>query len=253
MKLIILGCGTSTGVPLIGCRCGVCTSTDARNKRTRSSALIEVNGRHILIDTSTDLRQQALANSIERVDAVLFTHPHADHIHGIDDLRSFNMAQGFAIDCYGNADTIGRIRTMFNYIFREDSNDGWKPELTLSVKDGPFELYGERVTPVPIRHGAMSIYGWRVRNAAYLTDCSAIPPDAMDLLKGLDVLVIGALRAKPHPTHFTIQQAIDAAQAIGAKRTILTHTGHNIDYVNDSKSLPDGVEFAYDGMVVELA
>lgn len=252
MKLTILGCGTSTGVPLIGCRCSVCASTDARNKRTRSSALIEVNDRHILIDTSTDLRQQALANGIERVDAVLFTHPHADHIHGIDDLRSFNMAQGFAIDCYGNAATIERIRAMFNYIFRQDAKDGWKPDLTMTAVDEPFDLYGERIIPIPISHGAMSIYGWRVRGLAYLTDCSGIPADAMGLLDDLDVLVIGALRAKPHPAHFTIQQALEAAVAIGAKRTILTHTGHNVDYKKDSETLPLGVEFAYDGMVVEL-
>jgi len=252
MKLVILGCGTSTGVPLIGCHCSVCTSTDARNTRTRSSALIEAGGGHILIDTATDLRQQALANGIERIDAVLYTHPHADHIHGIDELRSFNMAQGFTIDCYGNAATIERIRTMFNYIFREDAKDGWKPDLTTTVKDGPFELFGVRITPVPLRHGAMSIYGWRVGGVAYLTDCSGIPQESMALLKGLDVLVVGALRDKPHPTHFTIRQAVDVAAAIAPKRTILTHMGHNVDYVKDSEALPPGVELAYDGMVVEL-
>ncbi|MBI5885447.1 MAG: MBL fold metallo-hydrolase [Deltaproteobacteria bacterium] len=253
MRLVILGCGTSTGVPLIGCRCNVCTSTDARNRRTRSSALIEAGGGHILIDTATDLRQQALANGIERIDAVLYTHHHADHIHGIDDLRSFNMVQqGREIACYGNAATVERIRATFNYIFREDVNDGWKPNLTTTVVDGPFELFGERVIPVPLRHGAMSIYGWRVGDMAYLTDCSAIPLESMALLKGLEVLIVGALRDRPHPTHFTIQQAVEAAATIAPKRTILTHMGHNVDYVKDSAALPLGVELAYDGMVVEV-
>lgn len=251
MRLIILGCGTSTGVPLIGCHCGVCASTDARNRRTRSSILIEDSGKFILVDTATDLREQALANGIARIDAVLYTHPHADHIHGIDDLRSFNMVQGYAIPCYGNAPTIERIRAMFNYIFREDANDGWKPDLTTTVIDGPFELFGVRITPVPIRHGAMSIYGWRVGNAAYLTDCSGIPRESLELLKGVEVLIVGALRNKPHPAHFTVQQAVEAAAAIRPLRTILTHMGHDVDYVKVSAELPAGVELAYDGMVVE--
>jgi len=253
MKLVILGCGTSTGVPLIGCRCAVCVSTDPRNKRTRSSALIETGGAHLLIDTATDLRQQSLANGVERIDAVLYTHHHADHIHGIDDLRSFNMAQqGREIACYGNSATIERIKTMFNYIFRQDVNDGWKPNLTTTVVDKPFELFGARITPVPLRHGAMSIYGWRVGDVGYLTDCSGIPDGSMDLLKGLDVLVVGALRDKPHPTHFTIKQAVEAAAKIAPRRTILTHMGHNVDYVKDSAVLPAGVELAYDGMTLEL-
>lgn len=251
MELTILGCGTSTGVPVIGCHCAVCSSTEVKNRRTRSSLLIQEKGRNILIDTSTDLRAQSLANGLERIDAVLFTHPHADHIHGIDELRAFNLAQGGAIPCYGSAETIGRVRLIFDYIFTDSSNDGWKPNLETETVEGPFEAAGIGVTPVPIQHGASGIFGYRVGKAAYLTDCSSIPPGSAPLIKGVDVLILGALRHKPHPTHFTISQAIEASRQIGAKRTILTHLSHSIDYAKENGLLPEGVELAYDGMVVE--
>lgn len=252
MKLTILGCGTSTGVPVIACHCAVCSSTEKKNRRTRSSLLIREGEKNILIDTSTDLRAQSLANGLERVDAVLFTHPHADHIHGIDELRAFNLAQGGAIPCYGSAETIGRVRLIFDYIFTDNSNDGWKPNLETETVNGPFEAAGVNVTPVAIRHGAAEIFGYRIGNVAYLTDCSAIPPGSAGLIKGVDVLILGALRHKPHPTHFTIAQAIEASRQTGAGRTILTHLSHNIDYARDNGLLPEGVELAYDGMVVEV-
>lgn len=252
MELTILGCGTSTGVPVIGCHCAICSSTEPKNRRTRSSLLIREAGTNILIDTSTDLRAQSLSNGLERIDAVLFTHPHADHIHGIDELRAFNFAQMGAIPCYGSAETIDRVRVIFEYIFRENSNDGWKPNLETTAVDGPFEAAGIMVTPVPIRHGAAEIFGYRIGNTAYLTDCSAIPPESAELIKGVDVLILGALRHKPHPTHFTIAQAIEASRETGAGRTILTHLSHNIDYAKDNALLPEGVELAYDGMVVEV-
>ncbi|MBI5641941.1 MAG: MBL fold metallo-hydrolase [Deltaproteobacteria bacterium] len=252
MRLTIFGCGTSTGVPVIGCHCQTCSSTDPRNKRTRSSILIQENGKNILIDTSTDLRAQSLANGIERIDAVLFTHPHADHIHGIDDLRAFNLAQGGAIPCYGGEHTIDRIRVMFDYIFREDLNDGWKPNLRTAVIDSAFELFGITVTPVEIQHGPATIFGYRFGNAAYLTDCSGIPEHSLEKLKGVELLIIGALRYKPHPTHFSIQQAIDASAALNPKRTVLTHLGHNIDYGKDNATLPKGVELAYDGLTLQI-
>ncbi len=251
MKLTVLGCGTSTGVPVIGCHCAVCSSTERKNKRTRSSLLIQEKGRNILIDTSTDLRSQSLANGLERIDAVLFTHPHADHIHGIDELRAFNLAQDGAIPCYGGTETVNRIRVIFDYIFRDDANDGWKPNLTTEVVEGPFKASGIEITPVAVHHGPAVILGYRVGRAAYLTDCSSIPEGSVELIRGIDVLILGALRHKPHPTHFTIKQAIEASQRAGAKRTILTHLSHNIDYGKDNALLPEGVELAYDGMVVE--
>ncbi|MBI5236538.1 MAG: MBL fold metallo-hydrolase [Deltaproteobacteria bacterium] len=251
MKLTVLGCGTSTGVPIIGCKCVVCASPHPRNKRTRSSLLVEINGLSILIDTSTDLRTQALRHGLERLDGVLFTHHHADHVHGIDDLRAFNMAQGTVIPCYGNKAAISRIRSMFKYIFTQDPNDGWKPRLSMRVVKGRFKLSGIEVQPINILHGKETILGYRIGSVAYLTDCSSIPEESMAALKKLDLLILGALRHKPHPTHFSIGEAIEAARKIAARRTVFTHLGHNVDYETDNAGLPQGVELAYDGMVVE--
>lgn len=253
MRLVILGCGTSTGVPVIGCHCEVCSSDAKENRRTRSSLLIESNNRNILIDTTTDLRTQALSNGLERVDAVLYTHAHADHIHGIDDLRAFNLAAGNrAIPCYGSTETIGRIKRIFEYIFRKDGKDGWKPNLTTTEINGPFDLFGDAVVPIEIMHGDAVILGYRIGKFAYLTDCSAIPAGSVAKLKGLEVLILGALRHKPHPTHFSIDEAIEASRAVGPKRTIFTHLGHNLDYAKDNHALPEGFELAFDGMAIEL-
>lgn len=252
MEIIILGCGTSTGVPVIGCHCQVCDSTDPKNRRTRSSALVRSGGQSILIDTSTDLRLQALSNSIEKIDAVLFTHAHADHIHGIDDLRTFNMLQKGSIPCFGSETTMKRIKKTFDYIFINDGRDGWKPNLTANIVDSAFEFSGIEITPVEIIHGKAPIFGYRIGRAAYITDCSLIPESSVDKLKGVDVLVIGALRYKHHPTHFTVEQAIEASRKIGPKRTILTHLGHSLDYAKDNWTLPPGIELAYDGMRVEV-
>lgn len=210
------------------------------------------NGKNVLIDTSTDLRAQALRNGVERIDAVLFTHPHADHIHGIDDLRAFNTAQKGPIPCYGSYTTIERIRVMFDYIFRDDVRDGWKPNLTTTVVDGPFSLFGIEIAPIEISHGSATIFGYRVGKLAYLTDCSGIPPASIERLTGVELLILGALRHKPHPTHFSIEQAVQASIMISPKRTILTHLGHNLDYEKDDSLLPEGIELAYDGLVVEL-
>ncbi len=252
MKILILGCGTSTGVPVIGCRCGVCTSGEPANKRTRSSALIQAGERNILIDTSTDLRIQALRNNVERVDAVLFTHPHADHIHGIDDLRIFNLRQRGPIPCYGNEYTVKRIKGFFEYIFVDDEGNGWKPRLDVTVVDSPFTLFGCDIKPVEICHGKARILGYRIDDVAYLTDCSGVPPESMELLRGVKLLIIDALRKRPHPSHFSIDQAIEVSRKVSAERTVLTHLSHNVDYVADGKGLPAGVELAYDGMEIEV-
>ena len=256
MKVRILGCGTSTGVPVIGCSCSACSSTHPRNKRTRSSIAIEINSKTILIDTSTDLRSQALMSGIARVDAVLYTHYHADHVHGIDDLRSYNRIQNEeTIPCYGDRDTIDRIHNAFSYIFAvkgSRNEGGWKPNLETKVIEAPFSLFGTEIIPVSIEHGARSILGFRIENFAYLTDCSAIPKESMELLRGTEVVVIGALRQRPHPSHFSIGQALEAAREIGAKRTILTHLGHAVDYEEINPTLPDGAELAFDTMLLEL-
>lgn len=253
MRVTILGCGTSTGVPVIGCRCSVCTSGRERNLRKRSSALVQSNGVNILLDTSTDLRAQALGAGLDRVDAVLFTHPHADHIHGIDELRAFNLAQGSVIPCFGNSYTIERIRRVFDYIFTESEYDGWKPRLaTTVVGEGEFEAAAVKVLPVEILHGKARILGYRIGPFAYLTDCSGIPEGSFERLKGLDLLVLGALRRKPHPSHFSIDEAVEAAGRIAPGRTLLTHLSHNVDYYQEGPELPEGVELAYDGLTVEL-
>lgn len=251
MRLVVLGCGTSTGVPVIGCHCGVCSSVEPFNKRTRSSLLVRSGGSNVLIDTSTDLRAQSLANGVERIDAVLFTHPHADHIHGIDELRAFNMVQGASIPCYANEYTIERIRVMFDYIFSNTGNESWRPQLTTSTVTGPFELYGMRVVPIEIRHGSAAILGYRIGDVAYVTDCSSMPPQSMEKLRGLEVLILGALRYKPHPTHLSIREALDIVAEIKPKRTLLTHLSHSLDYRVANSELPEGVELAYDGMVIE--
>jgi phosphoribosyl 1,2-cyclic phosphate phosphodiesterase len=251
MPITILGCGTSSGVPVIGCRCAVCVSPEPRNRRTRSSALVRTRGLNILIDTSTDLRAQSLANGVERIDAVLFTHPHADHIHGIDELRAFNHVQGGPIQCYGSGSTIERIRRVFDYIFAGDEYGGWKPNLKVAAVDGPFEHMGVGITPIEVLHGSSVILGWRIGGAAYLTDCSHIPDASGDLIKGVDTLIIGALRFKPHPAHFSVEQAIEAAEAIRPERTVLTHLSHSVDYRMHGQDLPPGVELAYDGMSID--
>ncbi|MBI5327602.1 MAG: MBL fold metallo-hydrolase [Deltaproteobacteria bacterium] len=253
MKIIILGCGTSTGVPVIGCKCSVCASKDNKNKRTRSSLLITVNNRNILIDTSTDLRYQALTHNIERIDAVLYTHPHADHIHGIDELRIFNMLQRQAIPCYGSEFTINRIRSMFDYIFASAASSSWKPEIETFMISAPFNIFDTLIQPINIYHGKMQILGFRFGRLAYITDCSQIPDDSKKMLDNLDVLILGALRHKPHPTHFSIDEALQVGEELKSKRVILTHLGHNLDYTETNKSLPQGFELAYDGMEIEMS
>ncbi len=252
MKLLILGCGTSTGVPIISCDCSVCSSANPRNSRTRSSALFETPSGNILIDTSTDLRSQSLRNGVKRIDAVLLTHPHADHIHGIDDLRAFNMVQEGPIPLYGSAYTIERVKTMFDYIFSKNPSQSWRPNLTTTAVDSRFEASRVEVLPIEIYHGKAQILGFRIGDAAYLTDCSSIPERSIEALQGLKVLVLGALRHKPHPTHMSIDEAIEASRLIGAERTVLTHLSHAIDYGVDNKALPDGVELAYDSMSIEI-
>ena len=251
MKITVLGSGTSTGVPMVGCRCRVCTSSDPKDKRTRSSLLVENDGRHILVDTSTDLRAQALQAGIPAVDAVLYTHDHADHVHGIDDLRGFNFMHRKIIPCYATAETLGSIHSKFAYIFADRTSHGYYQLLEPHPISGRFRLFGVDITPIPLRHGSMAATGFRFGNFAYLTDCSAIPAESLPLLRDLDILVIDALRHTPHPHHFNIATACQAAQAIGAGRTYLTHLTHEISH-SEETSLPPGIRFAHDGLCFEL-
>ena len=246
-----MGCGTSTGVPMVGCDCPVCTSDDPRNLRTRASLLICYDDRTVLIDTSTDLREQALRHHIKRIDAVLFTHAHADHVNGIDDLRGFHFLHKEIIPCFASQATLETLQGGFSYIFNELDGSGYPPLLTAHEISTTFELFGHAIIPIPLLHGRTTALGYRMGNFAYLTDCSAIPEPSLELLQGLELLVIDGLRWIEHPCHFNISGAIAAARKIRAPRTILTHLTHQIDYSEENK-LPHGFELAYDGMDFHL-
>jgi len=251
MKVTILGSGTSTGIPMVGCRCRVCSSDNPKDRRTRASLLIRHGDRNILVDTSTDLRQQALREGLDRVDAVLFTHPHADHVNGIDDLRGFHFLHKEVIPCYASPATFETLLAGFRYIFFEFNGSGYTPLLSPHAISGPFELFGLTVTPVPLEHGKGTALGFRIGEFAYLTDCSALPGSSLQLLKGLEVLVIDGLRWTPHPFHFNIEAAIAAVETIKPARVVLTHLTHEVSHSEQAK-LPPGFEFAYDGMVFDV-
>lgn len=259
IRVTLLGTGTSTGVPVIGCTCRVCRSADPRDRRTRCACHVDVDGISLIIDTGPDFRRQALREKIERVDAVLFTHHHFDHIVGLDDLRPFFFRNANPMPCYARADTAAVLRRMFKYIFDSDGSYPGIPKLTLHEIDAPFEIasrYEQRppvpVVPVEVFHGRMPMYGYRMGRFAYLTDTSRIPESSYPLLEGLDVLVLDALRHETHPTHFTIAEAIEAAQRIGARQTYLIHLTHSILHTEEDARLPDGIALGYDGLSFEI-
>ncbi len=254
-KLTILGCGTSTGVPLLFCKCKVCRSKNPKNHRLRTSAWLRVDGKSILIDASTDLRQQALSERIPRLDAILFTHPHADHVSGIDEIRSFNYIQKQRIPAHGNAWTCGELKTRFPYIFAPTTNHvgGGIPMIDLHEFRGTaktVEVAGISVTPIALSHGREECIGYRIADLAYVTDCNAIPKASLERLRGLNTLVLDCLRIAPHGTHLNLERALEVVQDLRPKRTILTHLGHDFDYREWSKKLPKGVELAYDGLTL---
>jgi phosphoribosyl 1,2-cyclic phosphate phosphodiesterase len=254
-RVTFLGSGTSAGVPMIGCSCAVCRSTDPRDQRLRPSIYIDViNRARILVDAGPDLRQQALAHEVTRVDAILFTHAHADHVMGLDDVRRFNAIQQGAIPCYADARTWDSLQSTFAYAFekKERTEGGGVPKLQPNTIDGPFTAAGVRVVPVPVWHGSQPILGFRVGNFAYLTDCNRLDEAAWPLIEGLDTLVIDALRHKPHSTHFSIEQAVAASARIGARRTYFTHMNHDLGYAETNARLPAGVELSYDGLVLDI-
>lgn len=252
-RITVLGSGTSSGVPMIGCTCAVCRSTDPRDHRLRPSVHIDVPGRAaILVDTSPDLRHQVLTHNIARLDAVLFTHSHADHILGLDDIRRFNFIQGGPIPCYAAPRDWESIRKTFHYVFDGMPREGGGiPKIEAHDIDGPFTIEGVRVVPVPLWHGPSPILGFRFGSFAYLTDCSAIPDDSWPLVSGVDTLVIDALRDKKHSTHFTVAEALEAIARIAPRRAYLTHMAHDLGHAETSARLPAGVELAYDGLVLD--
>ena len=256
MRLTFLGTGTSFGVPQIGCGCAVCRSADPRDKRTRSGAAVQANGATILIDTPPELRLQLIAAGLTSVDAVVYTHEHADHVNGIDDLRMFSVRGRRALPVYGPVETLERLRRGFPYIFDgETAFEGTsKPELeTHPVEPGRLvTIAGLEVLPLAFQHGNLRVFGYRFGGLAYLTDVKAVPPAERDRLHGLDVLAINALWWRAHPTHLSIGEAVETARAIGAGRTYLTHLTHETGYAALAAELPPGVFPAYDGLTVEI-
>jgi phosphoribosyl 1,2-cyclic phosphate phosphodiesterase len=253
MRVTFLGSGTSTGVPVVGCRCDVCTSKHPRNQRLRQSVAIEARGRHFLIDTTPDLRLQLLRHPIPRLDFLLYTHSHSDHLMGLDDIRPFNFRQREPIRAYASVPTGKAIRRAFAYIWDRSQIGGGKPQLELVEIDGPFSHDGIDVVPIPVTHGDWTILGFRIGPFAYITDTNGIPPASMKLLEGVDTLALDGLRpAPPHPTHFTIDEAVAVAQQIGARVTYLIHLTHEVEHEEVEARLPAGVHLAYDGLELEF-
>ncbi len=255
-EFIVLGSGTSVGVPAIGCGCDVCTSSNPRNNRSRSSAILGLPGGNLLIDTAPDLRTQLLREGIGVVHSVLFTHEHADHLHGMDDIRLFPFMIGRPVPVYATDHVQSRIRRVFDYAFekREPTHLGAAPQLELiRIDDTPFEVLGAHVTPIPLIHGPYCrVYGFRFGNLAYCTDTNQIETSSMDLLHGLDTLILDALRYTPHPTHFCIEEALAIIEQLKPKKAYLTHLSHEIDYEKVNARLPSNVRLAYDGLRIPL-
>lgn len=257
MKLKILGSGTSTGVPVLLCPCPVCRSKHPRNQRLRASAWLQLENKSVLIDTSTDLRQQALKARIQSVDAVLYTHPHSDHVQGIDELRCFNFVQKARIPVYGNRWTQTELCSRFPYIFEPKIPEGGGiPELNFHLIDATapfFRIPGlkEKIIPLALAHGSQECVGYRVGSLAYVTDCSFIPEPTLERMRGLSILVLDCLRIEAHKTHFNLDQALAVVAKLKPKKTFLTHLGHDLDYTKWVKKLPKGVAFAYDGLSIE--
>jgi phosphoribosyl 1,2-cyclic phosphate phosphodiesterase len=251
-RLTVTGSGTSTGVPVVGCSCVVCRSADPRDRRLRPGLRLDCDGGTIVVDTGPDFREQALRFGIDRVDAVLYTHAHADHVFGLDDLRPYNFLQRATIPCYGSPGTLARLRQIFAYVFEESQEGGGKPRIDLRAVEEPFEVLGERVIPVPVKHGEMEVYGYRVGPFAVVTDVNHISEESYARLAGLELLVLSALRYRPHPTHFSVDEAIAVARRTGARRTVLTHIAHDIEHGALARTLPAEVELGYDGLVVDF-
>jgi phosphoribosyl 1,2-cyclic phosphate phosphodiesterase len=251
--LTVLGSGTSMGVPTIGCDCRVCHSTDARDKRTRPSVLLHYNDHVVLIDTTPDFREQAIRANITRLDAVVYTHAHADHILGLDDLRplTFHRPAG-RIPLYAHERTGQIIRTVFRYIFDSDYKYGGLAQVEMKSIEGPFELFGATFVPITILHGDAEIYGFRFGTAAYLTDFSSIPEKSLAELGGLDILFLDALRHKPHPTHSTVENSLSIAERLKPRRTFFTHICHDLGHEETNAALPPNVRLAYDGLKLEF-
>jgi phosphoribosyl 1,2-cyclic phosphate phosphodiesterase len=255
MRITFLGTGTSVGVPMIGCECITCTSTDLRDQRLRTGLMIENSESRIIIDISADFRRQALREKINKLDAILITHCHADHIFGLDDIRPLNFRHG-PIPVYASENTWRQLRKIFFYIFEAKHVGGGLPQIIPHTIEDQFEVCGLKVTPIPVIHGRTEVTGFRISDGrcdiAFITDCNIIPEDSLNQMRGLDLLIIDALRYQPHPTHLHVEQTLAYIRELKPHHALLTHISHDLKYTEASGSLPDGVELAYDGLKIEI-
>jgi phosphoribosyl 1,2-cyclic phosphate phosphodiesterase len=250
-----LGTGTSHGVPLVGCGCATCTSTDPRNKRFRSSIWIKDRGTDIVIDTPAEFRIRSLEYNIMKINAILLTHAHADHVSGLDDIRIYNELQGGSMPVYCGKKTLSEVVTRFLYIFADTQEGGGKPKIDMMevMPFVKFKVKDTLIEPIPVMHGDLSILGYKINNElAYITDCSRIPEETFKSLKNIKVLILDALRDTPHPTHFSLAQATEAAKIVGAERTYFTHIAHALEHVSTEEKMLPNMRLAYDGLTLIL-
>jgi phosphoribosyl 1,2-cyclic phosphate phosphodiesterase len=253
MRIIVLGSGTSAGVPMIGCHCPVCQSTDPRDHRTRCSILLSYLDKAVLVDTTPELRLQAVANKIDLIHAVVFTHGHADHIFGLDDVRRYNTLLGAPLPVFASEATLHTLKHAFAYAFTQQNQAGvYRPELEAQMINGPLNLFGKTWLPITLPHGRVAVLGFRIGNFAYCTDCNDIPVESRDVLRGLDTLIIDALRPRPHPTHLSFSQALEIIDDLKPRRAYFTHLSHDVSHAEIERDLPPHVRAAYDGLVLDI-
>ncbi len=255
MKAIFLGTGTSAGIPIIGCCCPVCVSNDPRNRRRRTSLYLEAAGKHIVVDTAPDFREQALSHRLPRIDAVCFTHAHADHIFGFDDIRRFNTMQDEVIPAYADPNTLDDLLRVFNYIGTEHIVGHYRPRITFHAIEKPFTVGKIQVTPVEVQHGKATILGFRFdaegRSLGYVPDCSAMTDTAIEAFRGIDVMILDALRIRPHLTHLTLEDSVALLKQIEAETSYIIHLCHDLDHEETQAKLPETFFVSYDGLTLE--